>query len=100
MNEQHTSNTSNTGSGYKRHSFSYKVHLTILAIIWLVSVATLVIQVARGTSNPDTAESLAMTTLGLLYGMLCLYVMLKEANRKLALASKGNSYGDTHAQTS
>ena len=59
-----------------KNYFSEKTHLIIIALIWVFSVLTLVIHVHDGKSDPQTAESFALITLGLIYGMLALYVML------------------------
>ena len=69
--------------------FSEKTHLIIIALIWVFAVLTLVIHVYGGISNPQTVESFALITLGLIYGMLSLYVMLAKAKKELKSIKEG-----------
>ena len=80
--------TGTNGTRFKNY-YSKKTHLVILALIWVFSVLTLVIHVHDGISNPQTVESFALITLGLIYGTLALYVMLAKAKKELTLMKEG-----------
>ena len=74
--------------------FSEKTHLIILAFIFVLAVFTLIIHVHDGKSDPQTAESFALITLGLIYGMLALYVMLAKAKKELKSIKEGVADGE------
>ena len=79
-----------SGTRFKNY-YSEKTHLIILALIWVFSVLTLVIHVHDGKSDPQTVESFALITLGLIYGMLALYVMLAKAKKELIAIKEGTA---------
>ena len=68
---------------FSENYFSNKTHLVILGIMWALSLLTVAFQINKGISSPDVDESFVLVILGLLYGMLSLYVMLVKANKKL-----------------
>ena len=86
-------NTCTNGTRFNNY-FSEQTHLIILALIWVFSVLTLVIHVRDGISNPQTIESFALITLGLIYGMLALYVMLAKAKKELKSIKEGVADGE------
>ena len=86
-------NTCTNGTRFKNY-FSEKTHLIILAFIFVLAVFTLIIHVHDGKSDPQTAESFALITLGLIYGMLALYVMLAKAKKELKSIKKGVADGE------
>ena len=85
--------TCTSGTKFKNY-FSEKTHLIILAYIWVLAVFTLIIHVHDGKSDPQTVESFALITLGLIYGTLALYVMLAKAKKELKSIKKGVADGE------
>ena len=82
--------TCTSGIRFKNY-YSEKTHLIIIAMIWVFSVLTLVIHVHGGVSDAQTVESFALITLGFIYGMLALYVMLAKAKKELIAIKEGTA---------